>query len=258
MSADTFGTSVAAPILKNKLHFYFDYEGVRLDQNSLIATQTLPASWAAGNFSGVGGGAVPFVVTNPVTHATINPAAVPVNGTSAKIISDFFPAPSGPNAGSSNIDSTGNNLNTTFPGNYSSNGYDGRLDYDFSPSHHLFGRVTQHNITSSGTDATEAGALGAVGDESYNPALGTFSTVTDATNVAISYNWIIKPNLVNELRGGYTRYNLTFSYPQAAQGDSLISSLGITGLPGPPVNGLGGVPVFYVGSLLPTSLAILA
>jgi hypothetical protein len=250
LSADTFGASVGGPIIKNKLLFYFDYEGVRLDQDSLIATQTLPASWATGNFSGVGGGAVPFVLTNPLTGATLNNAAVPVNATSAKIISDFFPAPAGPNAGSSNIDVTGNNLNTTFPGHYSANGFDGRLDYNFSANHHLFGRVTQHNITSTGTDATEAGALGAVGDESYNPDMGTFSTVTDATNVAISYNWIMKPSLVNELRGGYTRYNLDFSFPQAAQGNSIISSLGITGLPGPPVNGLGGVPVFYVASLL--------
>lgn len=250
LTAKTFGASVGGPIIKNKLLFYFDYEGVRLDQNSLIATQTLPASWAAGNFSGVGGGAVPFVLTDPITGRTINNAAVPVNSTSAKIINNFFPAPAGPNAASSNIDSTGNNLNTTFPGHYSADGFDGRLDYNFSAAHHLFGRVTQHSITSTGTDATEAGALGAVGDESYNSDMGTFSTLTDATNVAISYNWIIKPNLVNELRGGYTRYNLTFSYPQALQGNSLISSLGITGLPGPPVNGLGGVPVFYVGSLL--------
>ncbi len=250
LSANTFGTSVGGPILKNKLFFYFDYEGVRLDQSTLIATQTLPSSWAAGDFSGVGGGAVPFALTDPITKTTINNAAVPVNATSAKVISDFFPAPSGPNVTSSNIDTTGNNLNSTFPGHYSNDGFDGRLDYNLSPLHHIFGRVTRHNITSSGTDATEAGALGAVGDESYNADLGTFSTVTDATNVAISYNWILKPNLVNELRGGNTRYNLTYGYPQAAQGNSIISSLGITGLPGPPVNGLGGVPVFYVGSLL--------
>jgi hypothetical protein len=110
--------------------------------------------------------------------------------------------------------------------------------------------VTKHNISSTGTDATSEGALGAVGDTSYNPDMGTFSTVTDSTNVAISYNWIIKPNMVNELRGGYTAYNINFGYPQAAQGNSIISSLGITGLPGAPANGLGGVPVFYVANLM--------
>ena len=250
LSADTFGASLGGPILKKKLFFYFDYEGVRLGQTTLIATQTLPAAWAAGNFSGVGGGAVPFVLTDPVSRQTLNNAALPVNPTSAKIAGLFFPAPVGSNASSNNIDSTGNNLNTTFPGNYSADGYDGRLDYDISPNHHIFGRVTQHTISSTGTDATEAGALGAVGDLSYNPDMGTFSSGTDATNVAISYNWIISPNLFNELRGGYTRYNQTFGYPQAAQGNSIISSLGITGLPGPPINGLGGVPVFYVANLL--------
>jgi hypothetical protein len=250
LTADTFGASLGGPVWKNKLLFYFDYEGVRLDQNTLLATQTLPAAWSSGNFSGVGGGAVPFVLTNPSTQLPYNVGALPINATSAKIASLFFPAPAGPNAGSNNIDATGNNLNSSFPGRYTANGYDGRLDYNFSDKHHLFGRVTQHSITSTGTDATEAGALGAVGDLSYNPSMGSFASLTDATNVAVSYNWIIKPNLVNELRGGYTRYNLNYSYPQAKQGDSIISQLGITGLPGAPVNGLGGVPVFYVGSLM--------
>jgi len=250
LSANTFGGSIAGPIVKNRLFFYFDYEGVRLDQNTLLATQTLPTSWIQGNFSGVSGGAVPFVLTDPQTGQPYNLSSLPVNATSAKIASLFFPAPTGPNASSQNIDTTGNNLNTTFPGHYSADGYDGRLDYVLSPRQSIFGRVTQHNITSSGTDATTAGALGAVGDLSYNPLMGSFSTITDGTNVAISYNAVINANLVNELRGGYTRYDLKYSFPQALQGNSIISELGITGLPGPPVNGLGGVPVFYVGSLM--------
>ncbi|MGA3081812.1 MAG: carboxypeptidase-like regulatory domain-containing protein [Terracidiphilus sp.] len=245
LSANTFGGSVDGPIIKNKLLFYFDYEGVRLDQDTLVATQTMPASWASGDFSGVPG------------LQLYSPAGVPVSGNkvavnadSATIINDFFPAPAGPNAASDNIDSTGNNLNKTWPGTYSADGYDGRLDYNLSEKHHIFGRLTKHNITSTGSDATSEGALGAVGDTSYNPAMGTFSTITDATNVAVSYNWIIKNSMVNELRGGYTAYNLTFAYPQALQGNSIISALGIKGLPGPPVNGLGGVPVFYVANLM--------
>jgi len=245
LSANTFGGSVDGPIVKNKLLFYFDYEGVRLDQDTLIATQTMPASWASGNFSGVPGLQLYTPAGKPVSGNKVT-----VNADSATIINDFFPSPSGPNAASSNIDSTGNNLNTTWSGTYSADGYDGRLDYNFSAKHHIFGRVTQHDITSTGSDATSEGALGAVGDTSYNPDMGTFSTITDATNVAISYNWIIRSNMVNELRGGYTAYNLTYAYPQAQQGNSIISTLGINGLPGPPVNGLGGVPVFYVANLM--------
>jgi hypothetical protein len=80
--------------------------------------------------------------------------------------------------------------------------------------------------------------------------MGSFSTDSDLTNIAASYNWIIKPNLINELRFGYTRANFTFLYPQAAQGDSIVQNAGIQGLPGPPKNGLGGVPVFYIGDIM--------
>jgi hypothetical protein len=255
LTANTYGVSVSGPVIKKKLFFYFDYEGVRLDQTTLIATQTMPASWAGGDFSGVGGVTqngvvVPFTLNNPLTGPLAG-NKTPVNATSAMILTDFFPAPLGPHASDADLDSTGNNnLNSTYPGTYSANGFDGRMDYNIAEKQHVFGRVTEHSITSTGSDATSAGALGAVGDTSYNPLMGLFSTVTDATNVAISHNWIIRNNMVNELRGGYTAYNQTFTYPQAAQGDSIISALGIKGLPGPPVNGLGGVPVFYVGSLM--------
>jgi hypothetical protein len=246
LSANTFGASVDGPIVKNKLFFYFDYEGVRLNQDTLIATQTLPTSWASGDFSSVPG----LQLFNPVTLTPVAGNKITPNPTSTMIANDFFPTPVGPNAGSANIDAAGNNLNETFPGTYTADGYDGRLDYNFSEKHKIFVRVTKHNITSTGTDATSEGALGAVGDTSYNPNMGTFSTGTDATNVAISYNWILKSNMVNELRGGYTAYNISYGYPQAQKGDSIITALGIQGLPGPPVNGLGGVPVFYVGSLM--------
>ena len=137
------------------------------------------------------------------------------------------------------------------PGNYSLDGYDGRLDHVFNSNHRIFGRVTQKGITSSGTDGTAAtGALGSTGDESYNPLMGTFATTTNATNVAIDYNWMIRPDLMNELRGGWTRANFNYTYPQALQGNAIISALGIAGLPGAPKNGLGGVPVFYMGNLL--------
>jgi hypothetical protein len=246
LSANTYGTAVSGPIFKSKTFFYFDYEGVRLDQNTLIATQTMPAEWASGDFSGVPG----LQLYNPSTGKPVTGNKVTVNTDSATIMQDFFPTPVGSNAASSNIDTTGNNLNETWPGTFSSNGYDGRIDHNFSDRQHIFGRVTQRNITSTGSDATSAGALGAVGDESYNPNMGLFSTLYDTTNVAISHNWILENNLVNELRGGYTRYNQNYAYPQALQGNSIIQQLGIKGLPGSPVNGLGGVPVFYVASLM--------
>ena len=245
LNANTLGGSVGGPIIKDHTFFYFDYEGVRLDQNSLIATQTIPTAWVSGDLSGVPG----LVLTNPLTGQVIAGNKITnIDPTAAMILPLFFPTPTN---SSTNIDATGNNLATTMPGKYSVNGYDGRLDHVFNSNHRIFGRVMQKSISSTGTDGTAAtGALGATGDTSYNPLMGTFSTLTDATNLAVSYNWIIRPNLMNELRGGWTRANFNYTYPQAKLGDSIISQLGITGLPGPPKNGLGGVPVFYVGNLM--------
>jgi len=80
--------------------------------------------------------------------------------------------------------------------------------------------------------------------------MGAFSSTVDATNLATSYNWIIKSNLINEFRFGFSRVDPAQTYPQAAQGDSIVSSLGIGGLPGSPKNGLGGNPGFYIGDFL--------
>jgi hypothetical protein len=245
LDANTAGASIGGPIYKDHAFFYFDYEGVRLNQNTLIATQTIPTAWASGDFSGVPG----LVLTNPFTGQVISGNQITnIDPTAHKILPLFFPVPT---SGSTNIDATGNNLITTMPGKYSEDGYDGRMDYVFNANHRVFFRITQKSPTDTGTDPTGAiGALGTSSDSAYNPLMGTFSTALDATNLVASYNWIIRPNLMNELRGGWTRANFNFSFPQALQGNSIISELGITGLPGPPKNGLGGVPVFYVGNLM--------
>jgi hypothetical protein len=247
-NANTFGASIGGPVLfphiyngKNKTFFYFDYEGVRLSTNSLIDTNTIPASWRTGNFSGAG-----TTIVNPITGIPFANNMIPqplINSVSQKLIPSIFPtATNGENA------ITSPNLVQPFPGTYNNDGFDGRLDQNFGSNHHLYGRVTQKGISSVGTDA--ALGAGGAGDASYNPLMGPFTTNSDLTNVAISYSWVIKPTLINELRFGYTRANFTFSYPEAAEGNSIVSSAGIEGLPGPPKNGLGGVPVFYMGDIL--------
>ena len=239
--ADDFGTSIGGPIWKNHTFFYFDYEGVRLTSNGLISTFTPPTQWAGGDFSASGA-----TIIDPQTGAPFPGNVIPsnrINSVSAKILPLFFPNPT-----SSVATLSAPNLVQTFPGTYNVNTYDGRLDHSFSPNQRIWGRITEKPIINAGTDNTALGAAGA--DPSYNPLLGKFTTTPDVTNLATSYIWVIKPNLINEFRAGFSRMNYTYSYPQAAQGDSIISSLGITGLPGSPKNGLGGVPVFYVGDFL--------
>lgn len=246
--ADTFGTSLGGPVLfpklydgRNKTFFYFDYEGVRLDTNSLIDTNTAPNAWRTGDLSGAGTQVYNLNTKAPIANNII-PASM-INPIPNALIPLFFPAPT-----NSETALNSPNLVTSFPGTYNVNGFDGRLDQNIGSKQRVWGRVTQKTIGTIGTDA--ALGAGGAGDTTYNPLMGAFSTDSDLTNIAISYNLIIKPNLINETRFGYTRANYTFSYPQAAQGNSIVKSLGIEGLPGSPKNGLGGVPVFYIGDLM--------
>jgi hypothetical protein len=243
--ANTFGVSLGGPVLfphvyngKNKTFFFFDYEGVRLDSNTLISANVPPTAWRTGDLSGAGTTIVDLK-GNPIPGNKITQ----INPVSAKLIPFLFPTPTN---GATSL--TSPNLVTSFPGHYPLDGFDGRLDQNFGANHRVWGRVTQKTIASTGTDA--ALGAGGSGDATYNPLMGTFSSDSDLTNIASSYNWIIRPNLINEIRFGFTRANFIYSYPQAAQGDSIVQSAGILGLPGPPKNGLGGIPVFYMGDIL--------
>jgi hypothetical protein len=247
--ANTFGTSLAGPLLvphvydgKNRTFFFFDYEGVRLTQNALIQTFTPPSQWRGGDFSAAGSAIIDPLTQQPFPGNQI-PAAR-INPVAAKALPLFFPNPTSNAAALSSP-----NLVQPFPGSYNNDGFDGRLDHIFTQNHRVWGRITQKNISNTGNSAA-LGALGSTGAASYNPLMGDFTSTSDLTNFAASYNWILRPNLLNELRTGFSRANSVQSFAQAAAGDSLIGSLGISGLPGSPKNGLGGVPVFYVGDFL--------
>jgi hypothetical protein len=236
--ANTFGASLGGPIWKNHTFFYFDYEGVRLDENTVISATTPPSQWRTGDFSQAGS-----IIINPLTQQPFPGNQIPpslINPVSAKILPLFFPNPTNPTP-----TLNGNNFVDPFPGTYSNDAFDGRLDHIFSDKQRVWGRITHKNISSIGTDVT-----GSPGDTDYNPLMGPFTTGSDLWNLATSYDVIFSPSLVNEFRVGFTRADFTYGYPQATQGNSIISSLGITGLPGPPKNGLGGVPVFYIGDFL--------
>ncbi len=230
--ADSYGATISGPIFKNKTFFLFTYEGVRLDQNTSIQTYTAPSAWRNGDFSGSG-----KVIVDPTTRAPFPGNVIPpnrINPVAQKLLNTLLPAPTAENNSLS-----ARNYNVVFPGNYSNDGYDGRLDHSFGSNHKVFFRISNRQVT----------AAGANGNSEYDTVLGTYTQASDLANYAGSYNWIVKPNLVNEFRAGYSKSDYTYTYPLAAQGDSIISSLGITGLPGSPVNKLGGVPVLYFPNL---------
>src|SRR5262249_43398187 len=152
-----------------------------------------------GDFSATG-----VAIIDPLAQQPFPGNVVPsnrINPVPTKALAAVFPAPtlSSPVLSSPN-------LVQPFPGSYNNDGFDGRLDHVITPNHRIWGRVTQKTISNTGNSAA-LGALGSTGAASYNPLMGDFTSSSDLTNLVASYNWTVRPNLINEFRTGFSRAN---------------------------------------------------
>lgn len=242
---NTFGGFFGGPIkiphvytAENKTFFYFDYEGTRRPRSTVVSETVPPSDWRNGDFSSLNG---QVQLTNPFTGTPFAGNKIPANlisPTATAILAALFPT--------QNVTGAGNsialpNFQTTVPGPYTLNTYDGRIDHNFTPNHKIFGRVSWKDITDSGINPSTSATNG------YNANFGQFARVSNLRNFAVSYSWIISANLVNELRGGVSFANFDITYPLAKQGAAIDQQLGLVGLP--PANPSGGIPDFnFTGS----------
>ncbi len=254
-----FGATASGPLSipgvyngRDKTFVLFTYEGTRRPQSFVLSQLLPPTIWRTGDMSSLCGSGFDIsgvcrardsngnVINQIFDPATGNPFMnnqVPVNPVSAKILAALFEQPNDP----TNTDISNPNFFRNQPGTFTVNGYDGRIDHVFGPNHKVFGRVTWKDIRD----------VGIANDPGYNTKLGPFSTITEARNVAGSYNWIARPNLINEFRAGVTQFNVFTTYPVAAQGAALDQSFGIVGLPRPAAT--GGIGDYTVGGFIDTN-----
>jgi hypothetical protein len=265
-----FGGTVGGPIKKDKLFVFFAYQGTRRrDSGSEITTVPTAAerngdlSALLGNYICVNGTASATPCSNSLMVGTTEGAQVPAqagmvfdpttgnsDGSGREVFSAngrvnvLTPAPAMaklltylpmPNFGPAG--QTFNNYTTTVPRLNDAGQYDGRIDYNISANHHLFGRYSLADFILEGP--------GAFGELAGGPSPLGFAGNSHARNqsLALGYTYSITSTLFADFRFGYYRYrphNLPNGFGKTPALDARLLGLN-TGAPD-----TSGMPAFYV------------
>ena len=264
-----FGGSVGAPIIKDKLFGFFDYQGTRRRTGGSVLTTVPTAAERNGDLTALlgsyicGNGSVsanpcasPALVTttegasvparagmvfNPNTGDPATGAGrqvyarngqvnvVPVAAPMGKLLS-FLPLP---NNGSDIF----NNYISEGSQRFDSDQYDGRVDYNLSGTTHAFARYTIADFNNY--------SPAAFGDAGGGPSAFQFSgdSIDRNQSLAVGLDHTFGPTLVTDARFGFYRYRVRVQPNDV--GATPATDAGLPGLnTGSPST--SGMPAFYV------------
>ncbi|MBZ5724312.1 MAG: TonB-dependent receptor [Acidobacteriia bacterium] len=213
-----FGGSIGGPIRKDRTFFFGDYEELRIIQGQLVANGVVvpTAKQRAGDFSesctagfdstglcanraqqislaaalgGAPAGAVPFNRLNQGPYSNLlSPLAL-------KII-NLVPLPNAPGVTSPNFNNFANRAQTART-------FDARIDHHLNEKTTVYGRYSFNDVTTlTPTGFPDAGDLNPGGN--FNGSFPGPNT-TRAQNAQLNLVHVFRPDLVLELKGGYTR-----------------------------------------------------
>lgn len=230
LNMNDFGAFVGGPVSLPKLYhgrdrtfFFMSYEGLRLPRESVI-TQSVPSlALRSGDLSVYS----TRTIKDPTTGLAFPGNRIPLNRISPislRALDLLFPLP---NTGAPNAIS--NNFTTNLPTPITSNQGDVRLDQNITSRQTAFARFTYKRRDVSNTPT-------------YSVLAGATRVPENDFGLTAAHNFVITPNLVNEVRAGFNgMHSSTFNSSVAK---NLISSLGFTGIPDPPDG--SGSPTFNI------------
>jgi Carboxypeptidase regulatory-like domain len=217
-----FGASAGGPLLlpglyngKNKTFFFGTFEGFRFPQAYSIQNEVPTQAMRNGDFSQSG-----IIVNDPLTGQPFPHDKIPASRISS-VAQGFLTLYPLPNAGDLNQVHAANYIDNRNSSLYT-NQYDARIDHYFTSKMSVFGRWTWKSI----------------GQDIPQDLLVPSETYTDKYKLfVVSWNWTIRPNLINEFRFGLTLNSSTQTLP--FDGPKFTNALGLVGV-GPtfPFNGL--------------------
>ena len=207
---NNFGFSVGGPILKRKLFFFFNYDKILNPGASTPTFTTVPtAAMLNGDFTGQNTLYDPATTTlvNGVIHRTSfadeygNGNKIPASrfDALAQALQPYYPVPNTPGTVTNGL--TSNNYLYNIPNANPFTKFFGRMDYDIRGNNRLTATVQQSDNPAFNNGQGICPINCQSGDVSrYN------AQITDV--------WTISPNVINELRLGYTN-QLNFFVPSS-------------------------------------------
>jgi hypothetical protein len=192
---NVFGASFGGPIKRDKLFFFFNYEGYRKAVN-LAETRTFPtATFKQGELGYVDvNGNTDFISSAQVAtlDAGCTLCATPGVSAAAQAWYANVPAANGGALGDGGVNSGSYAFSSPNPATLNTTIF--KLDYEPNSKMHIFARGNLQKDTGSPSDV-----------EQY-PGSGLANRHEDNTKgMAFGHTWTITPNIVNDIRYGYVR-----------------------------------------------------
>ncbi len=219
-----FGGTIGGPIIRNRTHFFFGYEGTRRSDGSTQVLTLADARQQAGDFSRtVNSKGSPIPIYDPMTNVFKNGKTIRTPFVNNVIpqgrldpvslaLREFWPSPNrlATNlAGAQNF--AGNRSNKFTRDNITT-----RIDHVFSDSNRLFFRFVFNDDPYSWT----SNYPGNIGDPQ-----APFSPKRWETSYYVNDSITVSPNLITEI--GYSFSNRTWVANSAGLGSGIVSKIGL-------------------------------
>ncbi len=206
---NTFGGSVGGPLSipkvydgHNKTFFFFDYEGNRKRTSQPEQYLVPTAAQRNGNLNGL---SIPNnTLIDPLSGAPFRNNTIPasrLNASALSLLNSYYPLP--------NVVGNGYNYENLQPVPSNTNGFDGRIDQVINSKQQVYARFNWKNQLA----------------DTVNPLLPNDVDVEHDRSFLVSYNYSIRPTLLNEFRFGFTNTLLAPNFP--IEGAAAISQLGL-------------------------------